>query len=572
MLKSTQLCKDSHATLTSLSLQTHLHDFCLFRTFADAFGMAPHICACVHYPLPVQAGRLVYYFLTTMAKVTGINGKASGKVGATVYAVNSGVQIAREYNSTVANPNTEAQQDTRSKFKLMSQLSAVMAPVIAIKKEGIVSARNIFSKINFPACTYQAGVANINLNLVQLTKSNRSLGGFTADRTGGTAINVTLKNDMSAAIDKAVYCLFEKQVTGELLLKGSAVVETAGAGGTFAGSLPASTGAVVVYAYGIKINETGASAKFGNLIAPTAEDVAKLLVTSSEVAAGTSVTATAGLTMLEGEDTGDSDDVDNILVSCTVSGNGSATGAGRYVVGQTVTMRATPDAEASFVAWKAGTASGQVLSTNPVYSFEATENIAIVAVFQGGPVPHYTISATVDPSGDGTVTGTGSYEEGATVNLVASPAQGKRFLGWYQGETLVSSSSTLTFTAQTNRSLIAKFGDTPASGFSNVTLNGNAVSEDERLDIGSNTIAGNMDASFNGKSVGLVLASNATIGTTQSVKGADYANVSNAAFSLVVSASSTGNAYKLCAGTWNSGTNKLTIEDIYEYSFSELEM
>lgn len=505
-----------------------------------------------------------------MAKVTGINGKASGKVGATVYAVNSGVQIAREYNSQVANPNTEAQQDTRSKFKLMSQLSAVMAPVIAIKKEGIVSARNIFSKINFPACTFQAGVANINLNKVQLTKSNRSLGGFTADRAGGTAITVALKNDMSAAVDKVVYCLFEKQISGELLLKGSAVVETAGAGGTFAGSLPASTNAVVVYAYGIKVNEAGASAKFGNLIAPTAEDVAKLLVTSSEVAAGTSVTATAGLTMLEGEDTGDSDDVENILVSCTVSGNGSATGAGRYVVGQTVTMRATPDAEASFVAWKAGSASGQTLSTNPVYTFEATENIALVAVFQGGPTPHYNISATVDPSGAGNVTGAGTYDEGQTVTLTATPAEGKRFKGYYVGETLVSSANPYTFTAQTNRSFVAKFEDAPASGFSNVTVNNNPWTQNQQGQRITVLLAGN----YNGDASHVVMSKQVkNVGDSITISSEEPLAISNGAFS-----GDEGGAvavginylYAIKHASGQSGDN-YTVEEVYPYTYNGID-
>lgn len=505
-----------------------------------------------------------------MAKVTGINGKASGKVGATVYAVNSGVQIAREYNSQVANPNTEAQQDTRSKFKLMSQLSAVMAPVIAIKKEGIVSARNIFSKINFPACTFQAGVANINLNKVQLTKSNRSLGGFTANRTGGAAIAVALKNDMNASLDKVVYCLFEKQITGELLLKGSAVVETAGAGGTFAGSLPASTGAVVVYAYGIKVNEAGANAKFGNLIAPTAEDVAKLLVTSSEVAAGTSVTATAGLTMLEGEDTGDSDDVENILVSCTVSGNGSATGAGRYVVGQTVTMRATPDAEASFVAWKAGSASGQTLSTNPVYTFEATENIALVAVFQGGPIPHYNISATVDPSGYGSVAGAGTYDEGQSVTLTATPAEGKRFKGWYIGAQLISSANPYTFTAQTNRSFVAMFEDAPASGFSNVRYNGNNWGAGAQ----GNRRFFTYDGNFVGDATKVVVTrTEKQAGETINVASDHPVDITNGSFSENEGVSlieGTNYLYAIKQAAGQSG-NDYTVVEKYAYSFQAID-
>ena len=69
-------------------------------------------------------------------KINSILGKMTGKVGNIVVASVGGEVIGREYNPNVSNPNTSAQQNTRSKFKLASQLSATMAPVIAIKKEG----------------------------------------------------------------------------------------------------------------------------------------------------------------------------------------------------------------------------------------------------------------------------------------------------------------------------------------------------------------------------------------------------------------------------------------------------
>ena len=505
-----------------------------------------------------------------MAKVNGVHGKATGKIGSLVYAINRGQQIVREYNGNVANPNTTGQQTTRSKFKLMSQLSSVMAPVIAIKKEGMVSARNMFSKINFPACAYAGGAVSIKLNRVKLTNSNRSLGAFTADRAGGTEIAVALKNDMSAYVDKVVYCLFEQQVNGDLLLKDSAVVETAGADGKFAGALVPSTASVAIYAYGIKINETGADALFGNMVAPSAESVAKLLVTNSEVAAGTTITDTLGLVIAEGEDTGDSDDIDQITVSCTVSGNGSVSGAGRYAIGQQVTLTATPDAEASFVGYKLNSPAGPTISTNPVYTFEAAGDVVICAVFQGGPTPHYTIAANVDPAGAGTVSGAGSYEEGASCTLVATPASGKIFGGWFENGNLVSNNPTLTFTVSAARTLTAEFGDEPESGFSNVTLNGTAVNNHTMLDMGNNTIAGNMDASFNGKATGLVEAARATIGAARGVANDAVGNVNNGAFSFTSSHGSMGTAYKLCAGTWNAGDNERTIEEIYEYTFTEM--
>lgn len=505
-----------------------------------------------------------------MAKVTGIGGKATGKLGNVVYAISRGQQIAREYNGNVANPNTAGQQNTRSKFKLMSQLSSVMAPVIAIRKEGMVSARNLFSKINFPACAYSAGAVSIKLNRVQITKSNVALGGFVADRSGGTSIAVELKNNMAAALDKVVYCLFEQQVTGELLLKGDLVVDVAGEAGKFQGELPMSTGSVAIYAYGIKINESGAEAAFGNMIAPSAESVAKLLVTNSEVQAGTTITATAGLVIREGEDAGDSDAIDQITVTCNVSGNGSVTGAGRYAIGQTVTLAATPDAEASFVGWKVGSASGPTVSTNPVYSFEAAGDVTFFAVFQGGPTPHYNISAACDPVDGGTVSGAGSYEEGATVTLVATPAAGKVFDGWFENATLVSNNATLTFSAQGNRSLVAQFADAPESGIQSVTLGGNTVNANKTNLFGSETIAGTTTADLDGKYACLVEGNQPSINDQVTPSDSVKALVSSEAFSMSFSFGSNLVKRWLVVGTWDSGTSKVTVSDVFPYYFQEM--
>lgn len=410
-------------------------------------------------------------------KLNGINGKGRGKLGSSVFAVNGGVQIVRLYSDTVRNPNTAAQQNTRARFKLVSQLSASLANVIAIRKVGLVSGRNKFTKINYGATSYSEGVAEVNLNSVKLTDSRISLGGFTADRSSGSAIAVELKQNNAQNVDKMVYVLVRKNEDQSLSVMDSQVVESAGTDGKFAGTLAYSDAPVVVYGYGLRVNTAEAAARFGNMIAPNAAQVAQLIVTSSEVASGTTLTDTMGLTMLEGETDGDSDDSANIVVNAIKSGNGSVTGGGRYSIGQTVTLVATPDAEASFVAWKAGSASGTTLSTSPTYQFVAENSVTICAVFEGGPVTRYTIGASVNPSGAGTVTGAGQYEEGATVTLVATPASGKRFVRWSEHGTVVSTSATYTFTAQSDRTLVATFEDAPAeqAAFSAVTANGTDI-------------------------------------------------------------------------------------------------
>lgn len=75
------------------------------------------------------------------------------------------------------------------------------------------------------------------------------------------------------------------------------------------------------------------------------------------------------------------------------------------------------------------------------------------------PVPVYTITAAIDPAGSGSVTGAGQYQEGATVTLVAAPADGYKFTGWQEGGQTVSTDTTYIFTATGNRTLVSAFAE-----------------------------------------------------------------------------------------------------------------
>ena len=389
---------------------------------------------------------------------------ARGKLnGASISGTAGGGTVIRTITKPT-NPKTESQTETRSKFKLISQLGSIMKNVIAIKREGALSGRNQFASINFDNANYnQAGEAFINLNGVQLTKSNTSLVGFNADRTGAVTI-VKLNESAEGKLDRVAYIQFEKLDNGELSQKDSIVVMAPGADGLFEGELAKSEKAVVIYAYGMKDNNAATTEKFGNLSAPTAENVAKLVVSSGIGASDVSFTKTAGLTMAVGETSADSDDVERFLVSLTKSGNGTASGGGRFVAGQMATVIATPDAEATFVGWKLNNAQGQLVSTNASYTFAVEENITLCAVFQGGPVPHYNISVSADPQDAGSVSGGGSKAEDSSCTVVATPASGKVFDGWFENNQLVSNSASYTFTVQGDRTLVAHFGEDDGNG------------------------------------------------------------------------------------------------------------
>lgn len=408
-----------------------------------------------------------------------------GKLGNTVYSLSGGVCITRQKAESVRNPNTSAQVETRSKFKLLSQLAAALASVIAIRKNGLVSGRNQFMTINKDSAQYVGNDASINLNKVQITKSNRGLDDFMAERNGSEGVAVYLMNDMSSAIDRMVWSMFKKNADGSLTLFDSKVVSDPGPDGTFDANFAATDASVVIYAYGVKLTTAASKTAFGNMQAPSAEQVAKLLTTSTEAASGSQVTRTKACTMNEGETRASSEDDDNFLVSVSASGIGTATGGGRFDAGQACTVVATPAGGSTFTGWYLGNPGGQLVSEQQSYTFAVESNIALVAVFEGGSVPTYNITANANPANGGTVTGGGTKQLGSICTLVATPASGKVFVAWKEANQTVSTSATYSFEVTGNRILVAEFGDPVVQAWSDVQYGGSPFSADVNASAGS---------------------------------------------------------------------------------------
>lgn len=130
-----------------------------------------------------------------MARLAGIAGGLSGKVGSMVFRQRQGETIATQYQPLVTNPNTDAQQDSRVAFKLMSQLAAIMAPamgsfIIKVRKEGKgkPSQRNAFFAENYGLVstedTENGKRATIPMEQLQLTTSFISGGSMSIFQTG----------------------------------------------------------------------------------------------------------------------------------------------------------------------------------------------------------------------------------------------------------------------------------------------------------------------------------------------------------------------------------------------------
>ena len=123
---------------------------------------------------------------------------------------------------------------------------------------------------------------------------------------------------------------------------------------------------------------------------------------------------------------------------------GTVTGAGTYDYGSTAVLTATANPNYTFICWSDG------IVTNP-RNITVTGNAHYKALFLLNGTPQYTVTVLANDPSLGTVTGSGTYPEGTTINIAASPNTGAYFTGWDDGNTdnprSVTVTQNMTFTA-----------------------------------------------------------------------------------------------------------------------------
>lgn len=227
-----------------------------------------------------------------MAKIYGLFGTMSGKVADVVMSVRNGQQIVRRYQPIVADRKSEGQTAARAKLKLMSQLAAVFAPVIAMPREGAVSSRNRFVKKNYAAAIYSDGSADVIMADLVITSSVIGLPNIGANR-GSENINVGMSSPvMNLDVNRVVYVAFVRGTDNSLRLYGTATAIAPGVNNAWQAIMPLTSGELFVYAYGVRDNTELARTVFGNMSLVTAQDIARLLVNRVLTEADVSVTET----------------------------------------------------------------------------------------------------------------------------------------------------------------------------------------------------------------------------------------------------------------------------------------
>ena len=214
-------------------------------------------------------------------KLQGFVGKGTGKLGASVFTVRKGVQIVREYTDKVSNPNTLAQVGQRAKFKLLSQLGAVVAGYgmfFRNLKPG-ESMRNAFMRANMGAVTLSpAGdVALLNVSEVELTDGNTVAPTASFNRTTGI-MTVDLSSSAMSDIVGVGYAVITLPDVGRVTGY-SARVEKASAETTISATIlaaPARMSKTNGLVWGVRIADAAARANYEAIAASETNDVVAL--------------------------------------------------------------------------------------------------------------------------------------------------------------------------------------------------------------------------------------------------------------------------------------------------------
>lgn len=120
--------------------------------------------------------------------------------------------------------------------------------------------------------------------------------------------------------------------------------------------------------------------------------------------------------------------------------------------GTFVTMTATPNTGYVFDGWYENDVR---ISTNTVYTFNATSNRTLYARFSQTSISQITVTATAGTGGN--ATGSGTYPLFSLVTLRAAPQTGYIFDGWYENGVRISGNEEYMTAATTDIKLEARF-------------------------------------------------------------------------------------------------------------------
>ena len=129
--------------------------------------------------------------------------------------------------------------------------------------------------------------------------------------------------------------------------------------------------------------------------------------------------------------------ISNVTIQMSDDSAGTTTGSGTYMVGENITLSATPNTGYRFVSWQE---NGSVVSNDANYRLTVTrDDRTLLAVFE----PIFTITLISSNDDYGKIIGntSGNYRENVTLRAVSE--NNCSFVGWVINDKIVSTSDTL---------------------------------------------------------------------------------------------------------------------------------
>lgn len=139
-----------------------------------------------------------------------------------------------------------------------------------------------------------------------------------------------------------------------------------------------------------------------------------------------------------------------ITTSNIPTNGGTSTGGGTYTNGQSCTISAAVNNGYTFLNWSE---NGNVVSSNISYTFTVNSNRNFTANYSQNLPNTYTISGASIPSNGGNVAGYGAYTSNQNCTLSVTSNLGYVFLYWLENGNIISTSSTLSFSVLSNRTI-----------------------------------------------------------------------------------------------------------------------
>lgn len=229
------------------------------------------------------------------------------------------------------------------------------------------------------------------------------------------------------------------------------------------------------------------------------------------------------------------------IVTATAE-NGTVEGAGTYKDNATATLTATANDGYVFKNW---TKNGSVVSTENPYSFTVTEDVELVANFDG---PFCELILNTNDEEKGTVSGAGFYTQGQTATIKATPKSGYKLLYWSDRSTQATRTITMNKKEALSAYFVKVYDEEPTFAIEKVWENTNvpgsadgyqAVGWDGKIYM-QNKTAGKIKVYSNGTDAAVDYATSNTSGQQIAVDEAGNLIVFNAYF-----ASATPNAIQI---------------------------